>query len=99
MIKTLAELKRNAKNFEWKMIKHSWFKEIRAELKAFREVAEITNKHIAFYTQKNGYYELSYIDLPKAINLIIEKCTHKNEEGYCVTFISECVITYFLRHK
>lgn len=98
-MKTLAELRRHAKNFQWSMIKNSWAETILPELKCFRDVAEVTTKYIAFYTPKNGVHEISYINLPKAKDLRIEECTHENEKGLCVTFTDDCVITYFLRHK
>lgn len=107
-MKTLADLKREAMNYEWAMISNSWFKEVRPELNAFRQVEGVYTKNMAFYTEKNGITSLSYIDFPKAKNLKIETGTHVDQDGwmtngYLVMFKGEnekdCTVTYFLRIK
>jgi hypothetical protein len=79
------------------MISNSWFKTINPELQAYRTVGLLQTQRIAFHTIKNGQSSLSWVDFPKAKNLImVSDCTG----GYYVTFKGDkpedCKVEYHL---
>lgn len=98
-MKTLADLKRDAQNYEWSMIHNSWFTNTN-NLKSFRKVACKNNVGLGFETiRSNGEKAISYLDWPKAKELHITKI---DNESYHVMIASLCrdkehVILYELK--
>ena len=98
-MKTLADLKRQAKNYEWSMLSNSWFKTVPDFLVRFRKVEQTGSRDITFETIKNGVKTYSGTAWPKA--KLLEITQHEAiEGGFYVTFHGEtekdCTLKYLL---
>lgn len=95
-MKTLADLKRQAKNFEWSLQYNSWFPHS-THLKEYRKVAHISSVSIGFHIRKaDGLQAISYLDWPKAKQLSICDVTtaffesEKDRFSYKLTLTRDC---------
>jgi len=70
-MKTLADLKRNAKNYVWSLKENSWFKQIPQFQRDWRSVSIVQSTKMAFDTNKDGIKTQSWMDFPKASELQI----------------------------
>jgi hypothetical protein len=87
-MKTLAALKRQAKDFKWSMTEtNSFFFRggIPDFLKAYRKVTKVQADRLAFETNKNGEKAESWVTFPKAKQVAIEQ----SNDAYIVTFTQD----------
>lgn len=84
-MKKLADLKRQAKNFKWKMIYNSWFANCN-ELNYFRPCVYTDTVRLGLETIKENAKRISYLKWPKAKEVKIIK----NDEGFIVEITRDC---------
>lgn len=90
-MKTLAALKREAKNFKWSMFRTNSFfiPEIPDFLKAYRKVTRVQADRIAFETIKNGETSESWATFPKAKQVEIVEDSIFSPQSYFVKFTQD----------
>lgn len=91
-MKTLAALKREAKNFKWSMIHTNSFffgNGIPDFLKAYRKVTKVQADRIGFETISNGKIITSWTILPKAKQVEIIEDSIFSPQSYWVKFTQD----------
>lgn len=91
-MKTLAALKREAKNFKWSMIHTNSFffrNGIPEFLKAYRKVTRVQADSIAFETIKDGKISESWATFPKAKQVEIIEDSIFSPQSYWVKFTQD----------
>ncbi len=88
-MKTLADLKRNCVNYEFKLCENSWFKQLPVFQKEYRKVGRVQSNRFTLLTDKNGNGELieSWLDFPKASEI---QLIPLNDSQYCLIIKQEC---------
>lgn len=70
-MKTLADLKRNADKYEWKLLENSWFERIPPHQKEWRRVSRTMGDKFALETIKDGEKIDSWVSYPRSTELEI----------------------------
>jgi hypothetical protein len=85
-MKTLADLKRNLHNCEFKLFENSWYKQLPEFQAQWRKVGKVNSVGFTLLTDKqgNGEYSHSHIDYPKASEI---QLIQLNEEKTHFTLI------------
>jgi hypothetical protein len=88
-MKTLSDLKRNAKLYTWKLIYNSWYP-VAPHQSHPRKVARIQGDKFSLQTLHNGKASESWLDWPKAKDLSIVPlvgASTMDTVGYEVSFV------------